>query len=121
MAGNYEAELPATAYPVSPHPPCSGTQLFDGEVTVVFLQWLAPVVTSIQADHQHSWKFKLSILPRHKLSKSTGCSLTLTLRGFGGEGAKKAISRRRKEGRVEKKARAAPRGEGPQLHAMGVV
>ena len=65
-----------------------------------------------------------------------GCStpLTLTLCGVGGEGAKKTISRRRKEGRVEKKARAARPpgpglepgtcrvlGEGLQLYARGAV
>ena len=54
--------------------------------------------------------------------------------GLVGKVLKKTISRRRKEGRVEKKARAArPPGpglkpgtcrvldEGPQLHAMGAV
>ena len=54
--------------------------------------------------------------------------------GVGRKGAKKTISGRRKEGRVEKKARAAHPpgpglepgtsrvlGEGPQLHARGAV
>ena len=59
--------------------------------------------------------------------KAPSCEpITLTLAGLVGK-VQKTISRRRKEGRVEKKAQAAhPRGlglapEGPQLHARGAV